>query len=41
MGYLCLAFTVAWSIYFIYLFWLDRQLRSVRRRLDARENPGD
>ena len=37
MRYLCLAFTIVWLIYFIYLFCLDRQLRSIRKRLDARE----
>jgi CcmD family protein len=36
MGYLCMALTVMWVIYFAYLFYLDRQLRSIRRRLDAR-----
>ena len=38
MFYFCLAFTVAWLIYFIYLFYLDRRLRNIRRRLEAREN---
>lgn len=37
MGYFCVAFTVMWVIYFAYLFYLDRQLRGIRRRLDARE----
>ena len=37
MGYLCMAFTVAWLIYFIYLLYLGRQVRYIRRRLDARE----
>lgn len=41
MRYLWLAFMVTWSIYFIYLFCLDRQLRSIKKRLDARENSGD
>ena len=36
MFYLCLAVSVAWLIYFIYLFILDRQLKDLRRRLDAR-----
>ena len=38
MRYLCVAFTVGWLIYFAYLFYLDSQLRGIRRRLDAREN---
>jgi len=37
MRYFCLAFTVAWLVYFAYLFYLDKQLRVIRRRLDARE----
>jgi len=37
MCYLCLSFTVASLIYFVYLFYLDRQLRGIRRRLDARQ----
>jgi CcmD family protein len=37
MFYLCLAFTAMWLIYFGYLFYLDRQLRNIRKRLDARE----
>ena len=40
MFYLCLAVSVAWLTFFIYLFTLDRQVRDIRRRLDAREaNP--
>jgi len=38
MFYLCLAFTTAWLIYFIYLFHLDRQLQTIKKRLDAYEN---
>ena len=38
MFYLCLAFTTAWLIYVIYLFFLDSQLRHIRRRLGARES---
>lgn len=38
MFYLCLVFTTAWLIYFIYLFCLDSQLRHIQRRLRAREN---
>lgn len=36
MFYLCLAVSVAWLVYFVYLFTLDRQLKDLRRRLDAR-----
>jgi CcmD family protein len=36
MFYLCLAVSVAWLVYFVYLFILDRQLRDLGRRLDAR-----
>jgi len=36
MFYLCLAFSLLWLIIFIYLFVLDRQIRDIRRRLDAR-----
>ena len=36
MFYLCLAVSVAWLVYFIYLFVLHRQLKDLRRRLDAR-----
>jgi CcmD family protein len=36
MFYLCLALSAAWLVYFVYLFTLDRQLRNLRRRLDAR-----
>ena len=36
MYYLCLGITIAWLTYFIYLFVLDRQLRDLKRRLDAR-----
>ena len=37
MFYLSLAFTVAWLTYFIYLFYLNQQLRNIKKRLDARE----
>jgi CcmD family protein len=37
MGYTITAFTVAWLIYFAYLFYLHRRLGNIRRRLDARE----
>ena len=36
MYYLCLGISIAWLAYFIYLFVLDRQLRDLKRRLDAR-----
>ncbi|MHC4475448.1 MAG: CcmD family protein [Planctomycetota bacterium] len=36
MYYLCLAVSAAWLIYFAYLLTLDRQIRDIRRRLDAR-----
>ncbi len=36
MFYLCLAVSAAWLVYFVYLFILDRQLRDLSRRLDAR-----
>jgi len=36
MFYLALAVSVAWLIYFGYLFILDRQIKDLRRRLDAR-----
>ncbi|MHC4741805.1 MAG: CcmD family protein [Planctomycetota bacterium] len=36
MKYLCLAVSVAWSVYFGYLFYLGRQLKDLRKRLDAR-----
>ena len=37
MDYLCLGISVAWLVYFAYLFALDRQLRQLKRRLDARQ----
>jgi CcmD family protein len=36
MKYLALAVSVAWLVYFAYLFVLDRQIKDLRRRLDAR-----
>jgi hypothetical protein len=36
MFYLCLAFSSLWLVSFIYLFVLDRQIRDVGRRLNAR-----
>jgi len=36
MKYLALAVSVAWVVYFAYVLMLDRQIRDVRRRLDAR-----
>ena len=38
MFYLCLAASVAWGVYFIYLVFLDIQIKDVKRRLDARIN---
>ena len=40
MFYLCLAFSLLWLINFIYLFFLDRQVKDIGRRLDTRtESP--
>ncbi|HIJ70427.1 MAG TPA: CcmD family protein [Planctomycetes bacterium] len=36
MFYLCLSFSLSWLIIFVYLFILDRQIKDVARRLDAR-----
>jgi hypothetical protein len=36
MFYLCLAFSLLWLINFIYLFFLDRQVKDIGRRLDTR-----
>ncbi len=36
MYYLCLAVSVAWLVYFGYLLILDRQIKDLRKRLDAR-----
>lgn len=36
MKYLALAVSVAWLVYFAYLFALDRQIKDLRQRLDAR-----
>jgi CcmD family protein len=36
MFYLCLAVSVAWLVYVAYLLTLNKQLRDLRRRLDAR-----
>ena len=36
VGYLCLAFSVLWIVNFGYLFLLDRQLKDIGKRLDAR-----
>lgn len=36
MYYLCLGISVAWLTYFVYLFALDRQIRDLKRRLEAR-----
>jgi len=37
MGYLAAAFVVSWLIYFWYLVYVDSKLRSVMRRLSARQ----
>lgn len=37
MEYLWVSFVIAWGLYFIYLFSMDRQLRQVKRSLAARE----
>lgn len=39
MFYLFLAFSFLWLINFVYLFFLDRQIRDVNKRLKARSNP--
>lgn len=36
MFYLSLGFSVVWVCYFAYLCLVDRQVRQLRRRLDAR-----
>jgi len=36
MFYVCLAFSFLWLCNFVYLFALDRQIKDVGRRLDAR-----
>ncbi len=36
MFYLCLSFSLLWLIMFLYLFSLDRQIKDVAKRLDAR-----
>ncbi len=36
MKYLALAVSVAWLTYFVYLLLLERQIRDIHRRLDAR-----
>ena len=36
MYYLCLAVSVAWLVYFGYLFLLDLQIKDLRKRLEAR-----
>ena len=40
MFYLCLTFSLLWLISFVYMFILDKQIKDIRRRLDARKtNP--
>ena len=36
MFYLSLGFGIVWVCYFAYLFAVDRQVRQLRRRLEAR-----
>jgi hypothetical protein len=36
MVHLSLGFGVVWACYFAYLYVVDRQVRQLRRRLDAR-----
>lgn len=36
MFYVCLAFTLVWVCHGVYLLAIDRQLRQMSRRLDAR-----
>ena len=36
--YLCLAVTLTWLCYFVYLFLLNRQINDLKRRLRARDN---
>lgn len=38
MFYLSLGFCVVWVCYFAYLYVVDRQVRQLRRRLDARRD---
>jgi CcmD family protein len=38
MIYLGLAFTVLWLVSFGYMFILDRQMKDLKRRLDARDS---
>ncbi|MBN1766320.1 MAG: hypothetical protein JW860_13755 [Sedimentisphaerales bacterium] len=39
--YLCVALSLSWIIYFLYLFTIDRQLHNIKRRLHARETTHD
>jgi len=38
MTYLGLSFSVLWAVSFGYLFILDGQIRTLKRRLDARDS---
>ncbi len=40
MLYLCLSFSVLWSLVFGYLVNLDKQVRDIRKRLDVRTSAG-
>ena len=37
LGYLLAAYTVIWAVVFGYLWFLQRQLRSLQRQLDRRQ----
>jgi CcmD family protein len=41
MVYLILGFVVVWVCHFTYLFFMDRQVRQLQRRLDARAAAGE
>ncbi|MHC4365001.1 MAG: CcmD family protein [Planctomycetota bacterium] len=41
MFYFCLAFSLLWLIIFAYVFALDRQIRDIGRRLDARTSSSE
>ena len=37
MYHLCLAFSVAWTVYFLYLFFLHQKLHNIAKRFGTRE----
>ncbi|MHC4912788.1 MAG: CcmD family protein [Planctomycetota bacterium] len=41
MFYFCLAFSLLWLIIFAYVFTLDRQVKDIGRRLDARTSSSE